>query len=32
VCSLSPHHALVGELADGWSREEAPDFVYRRYQ
>ena len=32
VCSLSPHHALVGALADGWSREEAPDFVYRRYQ
>ena len=32
VCSLSPHHALVGELADGWSRERAPDFVYRRYQ
>ena len=32
VCSLSPHHALVGELADGWSRGEAPDFVYRRYQ
>jgi pyrroloquinoline quinone biosynthesis protein E len=32
VCSLSPHHALTRQLADGWSRAAAPDFIYRRYQ
>jgi pyrroloquinoline quinone biosynthesis protein E len=32
VCTLSPHHAITRTLADGWSRETVPDFVYRRYQ
>jgi pyrroloquinoline quinone biosynthesis protein E len=32
VCSLSPHHAATRELAAGWSRDAAPEFVYRRYQ
>ncbi|MGH6923155.1 MAG: pyrroloquinoline quinone biosynthesis protein PqqE [Propylenella sp.] len=32
VCSLSPHQAATRELAAGWSREAAPEFVYRRYQ
>jgi len=32
VCSLSPQHAITRTLADGWSREAVPDFVYRRYQ
>lgn len=32
VCSLSPQHALTRELADGWSRDAVPDFIYRRYQ
>ena len=32
VCSLSPQHAITRTLADGWSRETVPDFVYRRYQ
>lgn len=32
ACSLSPQHALTRTLADGWSREAVPDFIYRRYQ
>jgi pyrroloquinoline quinone biosynthesis protein E len=32
ACSLSLHHAVMREMADGWSRGKVPDFVYRRYQ
>ena len=31
VCSLSPDHARVGDLAAGFSTNESGEFVYRRY-
>ena len=31
VCTLSPHHARVGDLAAGFSTNESGEFVYRRY-
>jgi pyrroloquinoline quinone biosynthesis protein E len=32
VCSLSPDHGLVAELAGSSSRVPSADFIYRRYQ
>jgi PqqA peptide cyclase len=32
ACSLSPHHAMMREMANGWARGAPPDFVYRRFQ
>ena len=31
ACELSPHHALMADLADAESLAAAPDFVYRTY-
>ena len=31
VCHLSPHHALVPEIADAATADGTADFIYRRY-